>query len=188
MTDIDTGGRRDPDQAPASTCLGILSDSHGRAETTRRAVAALREAGADVLLHLGDLGTEEVIDELVGHRARIVFGNCDLDETRLGRYAELVGVEVDHPLGELTVAGRRIVFTHGHLAALMSGALAQRPDYLLHGHTHQFRDERSDGVRIINPGALFRASRYTAVVLDPARDRLQVLEIERSPSSPVLHD
>ncbi len=162
--------------------VGILSDSHGHAGTTARAVAALREHGAEVLLHLGDLGTEAVIDELVGHSARIVFGNCDWSIDSLTAYARLVSVRVDHPMGLIEADGRRIAFTHGHLGALMTRALADKVDYLLHGHTHVGRDERVGATRIINPGALHRATRYTCALLDPERDSLRWIEIERLPT------
>ncbi|MHC5026771.1 MAG: YfcE family phosphodiesterase [Planctomycetota bacterium] len=157
--------------------LGLLSDSHGQVATTRDAVAALRAAGAECLLHLGDVGSEEVIDELVGMPARVVFGNCDLDDAELGRYAQLVGVAVEHPCGTLDAQGLVVAFTHGHLSDVVARALATEPDYLLHGHTHVLRDDRIGATRVINPGALFRAARYTAAVLDTATDRLEVLEI-----------
>jgi putative phosphoesterase len=159
--------------------LGILSDSHGRHETTGRAVAALVAAGAERLLHLGDIGTERVIDELVGHDAHIVLGNCDLDERGLSRYAELVGVQVDHPLGAMEVGDRLVMYTHGHRTDLIAEAMQRRPDYLLFGHTHVTHDTRTEGVRMVNPGALFRAGRYTAATLDPATDRLRILEIPK---------
>jgi uncharacterized protein len=157
--------------------IGILSDSHGRAERTRSAVSVLLQHGVSLLLHLGDLGGEAVIDELVGHNARIVLGNCDWPEQPLIRHANRVGVQVDHPLGSLEVAGRGILFTHGHLPQAMSAALAQRPAYLLHGHSHELRDERIGPTRVINPGALFRAARYTAAILDPANDDLRVVDV-----------
>ena len=159
--------------------IGILSDSHGRADTTALAVAALKERGAEVLLHLGDIGNEQVIDELVGYNARIVFGNCDWDWQALDRYAQLVGVGVDHPLGILEVQGKCIAFTHGHLADVMNQALKNQVDYLLHGHTHETSDRWHGKTRIINPGALFRASRYTAAVLDPLGDELNFIDIPK---------
>lgn len=159
--------------------LGIVSDSHGHHETTGRAVAAVRDAGAERLVHLGDVGSERVLDELVGHDANVVFGNCDPDHDALARYAENVGITVDHPRGTLELVGRTVAFTHGHLHREVAAALAMRPDYLLVGHTHQVSDERIDDVRVINPGALFRAPRYTAAVLDLERDRLRILEIPK---------
>lgn len=159
--------------------IGVLSDSHGHADTTALAVRALVAEGAQMLLHLGDIGTEQVIDELVGHNARIVFGNCDWEVDALSRYAELVAVQVDHPMGMIEVAGRRIAFTHGHLSRLMRQALDQRVDYLLYGHTHTIGDERVEGTRLINPGALHRAARYTSALLDPSRDDVRWIEITK---------
>lgn len=160
-----------------TTILGVLSDSHGRAGITARAVKSLIEKGANLLIHLGDVETDEVIDELVGHNSRLVFGNCDWDTGPLSRYAESVGVKVDHPAGRLEIDGKVVAFTHGHLQDEMDKALTDKVDYLLHGHSHELRDEMVGKTRIINPGALFRASRYTAVILEPATDRLEIIEI-----------
>ena len=160
--------------------IGVLSDSHGRAPITARAVATLLAAGADTLVHLGDVGTEEVLDELVGHDAHVVFGNCDWDSRALARYASGAGIAVDDPIGEIRVGEKRVVFTHGHLSRLMQEAVNEGVDYLLHGHTHELRDERVGATRVINPGALFRAARYTVVVLDPEKDEVTVLVVAPS--------
>ena len=159
--------------------IGILSDSHGRADTTRVAIRLLLERGASSLIHLGDIGSDAVIDELVGHHARIVFGNCDWDAASLGRYAQDLGLIVDDPMGRLQIAGKTIAFTHGHHLGLMQQALAEGVEYLLHGHTHEVRDERVGSTRIINPGALFRAARYTAALLDSEADALHIVEVPR---------
>ena len=160
--------------------IGILSDSHGRVAVTARAVQALLDAGAEMLIHLGDFEREQVIDELVGYDARIVFGNCDWDIAGLTRHARSVGVTVDDPIGRLEVDSARIAFTHGHVQRLMDAAIAEGVDYLLHGHTHELRDERVGSTRVINPGALFRAARYTAAVLDPQADALQIVQVPKT--------
>ena len=55
-------------------------------------------------------------------------------------------------------------------------------DFLLHGHTHTVQDERVGRTRVINPGALHRASRYTCALLDPSGKSVRWLEIgKRSP-------
>jgi len=157
--------------------IGILSDSHGHASRTAEAVRILLEAGAEILLHLGDIETTAVLDELVGHNAHIVFGNCDWDHRSLATYAEHVGIAVEHPRGHLVIADKTVVFTHGDRDEIMSQTLNEGVHYLLHGHTHQVRDEKVGTTRIINPGALFRASQYTVAVLDPESDDLRFLEI-----------
>lgn len=147
------------------------------------------EHGAEMLLHLGDVGTVEVIDTLVvpGREgqpqleSRLVFGNTDWDRIALERYAQELGVAVDDPVGwlSLTDAGqtRRLVYCHGDDERPMQQALDEEVDYLCHGHTHRCSDFRSGSTRVINPGALFRADQYTAAILDTATDQLTTLTL-----------
>ena len=157
--------------------VGLLSDSHGRAERTERAVDALLAAGADMLVHAGDIETEQVLDCLAGHSAHIVWGNCDWDQAGLGRYAKDIGISVHGDAGEVEADGVRIAFTHGHLTAALRAAMASGAAYLVHGHTHERRDERVDGVRIINPGALHRAHPFTVALLTPRTGDLKTIEV-----------
>jgi len=159
--------------------IGILGDSHGDHIISARAVELLADAGAELLIHLGDVGTTDVIDALRPLPARVVWGNCDIDHDRLCRAARNAGVTVDHPIGEITVDRKRIMFTHGDQDALMKQPIEEAADYLLHGHSHVVRDDRFGSTRIINPGALHRAARYTAAVLEPATDELETLEVPR---------
>jgi putative phosphoesterase len=157
--------------------VGLLSDSHGRAERTARAVDALLAAGADTLIHAGDIETDEVLDCLAGHNAHLVWGNCDWDRAGLDRYARDIGIAVHGDSGEVTVDGVRIAFTHGHLPASMRSAMSSGAAFLVHGHTHERRDDVVDGVRIINPGALHRARPFTVALLTPRTGDLKFIEV-----------
>lgn len=144
----------------------------------------LLDQGIDVLLHLGDVGSVEVVDALAVEGvvdrpvdSRMVFGNTDWDIPAMSQYAESLGVSVDHPVGRLEIDGKTLVFCHGHVEADMNAALAEGVDYLCHGHTHRCSDTRQGQTRVLNPGALFRASRYTVAVLDTETDRLEVYEV-----------
>ncbi|HWB20587.1 MAG TPA: YfcE family phosphodiesterase [Phycisphaerales bacterium] len=161
--------------------IGILSDSHGEVERTASAVTMLRDRGAQALIHLGDVETDDVINELVADLpAYLVFGNCDPDWQPMSRYARSLGINVKHPAGLLEADGKTIAFTHGHLESHMRDALERQVDYLLHGHSHMLRDERVGRTRILNPGALHRARRYTAMLLDSVADQASVIEIPAS--------
>jgi len=157
--------------------VGILSDSHGQVERTRRAIGQLQQAGATHFIHCGDFEIEQVVDLFAGLPAHITWGNCDPAGV-LGRYAASIGVAAQHPFGEVTIDGRRIAFTHGDSDRAVSKALAANPDYLLHGHTHLRRDEHVQGVRVINPGALHRARPFTVALLTPATGALRFLEVD----------
>lgn len=166
--------------------IGLLSDSHGRATTTQRAVRLLLAHEVDLIIHLGDVGTLDVIDALVeaidetgelSPAVHAVFGNCDWDYASLSRYAQSLGIHVAHPVGRLNLDGRVVVFQHGHQEASMNQALAEGVDYLCHGHSHRTRDEKLGSTRVVNPGALFRAAQYTVAVLDTESDRVEFLTV-----------
>lgn len=167
------------------TTIGLLSDSHGRADTTEEAVQLLIEQGADLLIHLGDVGTEQVLDALAAIHpqtgqqieSHLVFGNTDWDHRALKRYAQSLGIVVHEPAGVIVCEGCRVGFTHGHQPAVMQGLVDQGVEYLLHGHTHVQADETRGATRVINPGALFRAQRFTVALLRPADGDLRVLDV-----------
>jgi len=157
--------------------VGLLSDSHARWERTKRALEALRERGATVFIHCGDVEDELVLDQLAGLDSHLVWGNCDWNSGSLGRYAADLGIAVHGVAGELAVDGKRIAFTHGHEPAPMRQAVAGGADYLVHGHTHERRDERRGQCRVLNPGALHRAPVFTVATLVPASDEFRWIEV-----------
>jgi len=160
--------------------IGLLSDSHGQVVATRAAIRTLMDAGADLILHMGDIGSEQVLDELIYDLpVHVVFGNTDWDWEPLGKYAGHLGLIVNHPVGRLEIDGRVVVFQHGHDHAAMSAALAQQVAYLCHGHTHMKRDEQIGMTRIINPGALQRAREYTVAMLDTQQDQVTFYPIDQ---------
>jgi putative phosphoesterase len=160
--------------------VGILSDSHGRADRVEAALELLDAHDAELFIHLGDLGSVDVIAAMSGRNVRLVLGNCDWEETELRRACKFHGLHVDHPIGRLQVGDSTIAYTHGHLPELMDVALAEGVDWLLHGHTHLVRDERIGRTRVINPGALQRARRYTVALLDTELDALELFELPAS--------
>ncbi len=166
--------------------IGLLSDSHGRAAVTRQAVAILVEQGAELLVHLGDIESPQVLDELLVPGTdgsvlpvHVVFGNVDYDAEDLGRYARSLGIEVAHPVGTLTFDGRELVFMHGHDGRAMAQALLREVAWLCSGHTHRPGDVRQGATRLINPGALHRAPQYTVALLDTAGDELRFYSVPR---------
>lgn len=156
--------------------LGILSDTHGRTPLARKAIDTLLARGATRIIHLGDVGNEAILDLLAGIEAMVVFGNCD-DERSLARYAMALGIHVVHPGTVIEIKSRRIGLTHGHIESEVARLFAERPDILLHGHTHEIRDDVVGRTRVLNPGALHRASRHTAMLLDPETGAAEWIDV-----------
>lgn len=160
--------------------IGILSDSHNHLERTRAAVRILVEAGAETLIHCGDLATPEIVAACAVRPFYFVFGNHDGDSTpHLEAAALAAGATCLGWGGVVELAGKRIGVVHGHLATDRKRVEAERPDYLLSGHTHTPLDGMDGPIRRINPGALFRAREFSVAVLDLESDVVTFLPVPR---------
>jgi uncharacterized protein len=157
--------------------IGILSDTHDQIARTTRAVSLLVAAGAEVLIHCGDLTGPDVVVECAGLPSYFVFGNCDVDQSRLRQAMSAAGAVCLGRAGQLELAGRRIAVTHGDSTVEMRLLAAESPDYFLYGHSHVAEDHRDGPTRWINPGALHRAASWTVAILDLDKDELSMLTV-----------
>ena len=145
--------------------LAVVSDTHGRVPQTLRAVRALERHAPDLVLHCGDVGVE-VVGLFAGRPTRFVVGNVDRDEPALRHTIHEAGLTYDGPFGELELAGRRIAFLHGHDGRRLEEAInGGTYDLVCHGHTHVRRWETVGRTRVLNPGAVFRATPRTFAVV-----------------------
>ena len=158
--------------------VGILSDTHDRADAMAAGMELLRRGGAEFFVHCGDVGSQRVLDHLAGVPSAFVFGNTDWDRATLARYAQQIGVACHPSLAELELGGKTFAVTHGDDLRLRQRILTeQRHDYLLMGHTHVRMDQRVGKVRVINPGALHRAREKTVALLDTGTERVTFLVV-----------
>lgn len=140
---------------------------------------ALREAGAEYYVHCGDVGELPMLDQLAGLPSAFVWGNTDYERVGMQRYAETIGIRCLGGYGVLELDGKRVGVMHGDNGPLKRQVLdEQQVDYLLQGHTHVRADERVGKVRLINPGALHRASQKTVAILDLETGDLRFIVVE----------
>ncbi|HEY8668405.1 MAG TPA: YfcE family phosphodiesterase [Tepidisphaeraceae bacterium] len=159
--------------------IGLLSDTHDRLPAMIAAVNLLRQRGAEFFIHCGDVGSEQILDQLAGLPAAFVFGNNDWDLRSLERYAQSIGVQCLLHFGDLELGGKRIAVVHGDDAKLLARILTdQEHDYLLKGHSHQREDRRVGRTRIINPGALHRALQKSVALLNTETDELTFMPVQ----------
>lgn len=154
--------------------IGILSDTHDRDAAMAAGLKVLGAAGAEFYVHCGDIGSQRCVDLLAGLACAFVFGNTDFDRAALARYAASIDVGCYGNFADLELAGNKVAVTHGDDYRLKQRLLSdQKHDYLLQGHTHVAADDRVGRTRVINPGALHRATRKTVASLDTERDELR---------------
>ena len=125
----------------------VFSDSHRSIGGMLDAIDAHRP---DQVIHLGDLQSDAEELTYVYPKLPIcmVPGNCD-------------GWTMDPLKKQITLAGKRILLSHGHLWGVKKGyeaavadARAVGADILLFGHTHRaLCQQLEDGLWMMNPGA-----------------------------------
>lgn len=122
--------------------IGLISDTHGLLRPEVHSALA----GVELILHAGDVGGAEILDELaLIAPVRAVYGNTD---------APWDGGLV--PAIEIELGGLRVHVSHGHevgKATPANLAKAYDADVIVYGHTHIQKISRVDGRLIVNPGA-----------------------------------
>jgi len=122
--------------------VGLISDTHGLLR------ASVHEAleGVSLILHAGDVGGPEILDELrMIAPVHAVYGNTDdPGDPELAQ-------EIVMPLGGIDVH-----VSHGHELGSPSPEklLSSYPQQVIvYGHTHRQMINRADGRLVVNPGA-----------------------------------
>jgi uncharacterized protein len=122
--------------------VGLISDTHGLV----RAGVHQALAGVELILHAGDVGGQEILDELgLIAPVRAVYGNTDAPDTP-GLAEKIV----------LTIDDVSIHVSHGHeLGSPTPTNLSANydADVIIYGHTHRQMVTRIDEKLVINPGA-----------------------------------
>lgn len=122
--------------------IGLISDTHGLLRPS--VFTAL--AGVQLILHAGDVGGDDILDELSAIApVHAVHGNTDAPGN----------ARLSHVI-EREVAGVSIHVSHGHEVGSPTPAklLALYPArVIVYGHTHRPLIETHDGRLVVNPGA-----------------------------------
>ena len=119
--------------------IGVISDTHGLLRP--EACAAL--AGADHILHGGDIGREEIVPALERIApVTAIRGNVDTAPWA-GRFPETVEIEL---------GGARIHMRHDRKTLEFDPA-ARGIEVVISGHSHKPLIERIGSVLYLNPGA-----------------------------------
>ena len=131
----------------------VFSDSH---RSWSGMIQAIDEQKPVQVIHLGDLisDAEEISYLYPKLPVCMVPGNCD-------------GWTTVPSIKQITLQGRSILLSHGHLwgDAAIARARAAGADILLFGHTHQpLCQQMEDGLWVLNPGP--SRSSYGTILLE----------------------
>jgi putative phosphoesterase len=141
--------------------IGLISDTHG----LLRPQVHQALGGVELILHAGDVGGDEILDELgLIAPVRAVYGNTDpLGDPRLRESIDEV------------VGGVSIHVSHGHEVGSPTPArllVRYAAQVIVYGHTHRQLVSHVDGRLVVNPGAA-GARRFK---LEPSVARLTIAD------------
>ena len=163
---------------------GIISDSHGQTHMLAEAIDQLKSAGAQALVHCGDIENPDHVALLTSANipVHLTAGNCD-------KYiiAELQQAAIDYDVNfsadfvaVLIEDGQFLAASHGHLQNLVAELIAgEQFPYVCLGHSHIRRNEQIGETRVLNPGSLYNPRREAASVLllDTKTGKTRFIEI-----------
>lgn len=135
--------------------LGIMADTHDCLPMIKVAVKRLNDEHVELVLHAGDFIAPFVAlhFKLLKPRLIGVFGNNDGDKKVLPRRFAEIGAEIRGSFTEVKISGLRFALLHGHDTHLLESSIKSgRYEVVIHGHTHQAKVYRKNGVLVINPG------------------------------------
>ena len=157
--------------------IGILSDTHDRLPTLRRAIAMFERLKVDAIFHAGDyvspFAAELISPEQLSIPLHCVYGNNDGDHAMLKmKLPNVTG-------GPITVAmNGRNVLLHHFVDSLKPADIA-KADVVITGHTHEVVNETRDGKLFVNPGECcgWTTDRCTAAMLDLETLKAEIIEV-----------
>jgi putative phosphoesterase len=120
--------------------IGLISDTHGLLRP--EALRALR--GSDLILHAGDVGGPEILEELgrLAPSVVAVKGNVDTDAWCF-----------DLPETAVAEAGSALIYVLHDVKALDLKPAAAGIAMVVSGHSHKPLSEEREGVLYVNPGS-----------------------------------
>jgi len=134
--------------------IGIISDTHDRIEKTNKAMQMIKEKGASVLIHCGDLCAPFMLNELSKFEGEVhcVFGNID-DRFLAPNRARELGINFHGDIAELEFDGKKIAVNH--YPNIAEGlASTGKYDLVLYGHNHIADKRKIGNTLLVNPGEI----------------------------------
>lgn len=157
--------------------IGVISDTHDRLPTFRRAMALFQRLKVQAVCHAGDyiapFAAKLIAPDVLDVPLHCIYGNNDGE--RAGLKAILPGI-VDGPL-KIKIADRTIVMHH--FIEWLKPADLVGADVVITGHTHEVINQQHDGKLFLNPGECcgWVNDRCTIAVLDLETLSAQIIEV-----------
>ncbi|MFB6345836.1 MAG: YfcE family phosphodiesterase [bacterium] len=132
--------------------IGIISDTHDNLDALRYWIDYFNQEDVDVLLHAGDVISPFCVSALSSFEGSVyvTFGNNDGDRETLKKKAE--DTEVHFKESPVTLDLTECTVAMSHKPSDLPDDVSGSVDLMIHGHTHERREDWSSDVPVVNPG------------------------------------
>ncbi len=157
--------------------VGVISDTHDRLPTFRRAVALFERLQVGAVFHAGDFiapfAAKLIAPDILSIPLHCIYGNNDGERADL---KDILPNVVDGPL-KVKLNDRTIVMHH-FMDWLKPQDYADA-DVVITGHTHEVVNETKDGKLFLNPGECcgWVNDRCTVALLDLDAISAEIVEV-----------
>lgn len=169
--------------------FAIVSDTHGNTANFKKIVAWLKNENIGLILHAGDIGSPESLEESLADFSGEFFGvlgNMDKDyKILIAEYNKIKGAKIEQYILEIEIPStssgqvKKIAITH-YPGKARELAETRKYDLVFYGHTHKPWEEKAGNCRMINPGEVAgQLYKPTFAIYDTATDKLELKILER---------
>ena len=157
--------------------IGVISDTHDRLPTFRRAIALFRRLQVQAVFHAGDyvapFAAKLIAPDVLPIPLHCCYGNNDGE--RKGLKSVLPNI-VD---GAVTVKLHGRVIVMNHFIDWLKPQEIAPADIIITGHTHQIVNESKDGKLLLNPGECcgWLTDKCTVALLDLETLKADIIEV-----------
>jgi len=157
--------------------LGVISDTHDRLPTFRRAVAMFQRLKVDAILHAGDyvapFAAKLIAPDVLDSPLYCIYGNND------GERAGLKTVLPNIADGPLRIDAQGCVIVMHHFVDWMKPEDYADAHVVISGHTHEIVNETRDGKLFLNPGECcgWLTDRCTVARLDTETRTAEIVDV-----------
>ena len=134
--------------------VGVVSDTHNNIKNIKKIIDLFNDEQVDLVIHTGDISKASTLEIFSNLNSPLVgvFGNNDRIEEGLKEVCKEYNFNFQEPPLSLTLENKKVAVFHE--PELIAGHIKdhQNIDLILHGHTHRYKEEITDGIIYFNPG------------------------------------
>ncbi len=159
--------------------IGIVGDTHNNLKNIAEICNIFNSKKVNLVIHTGDVTLPKSLNSFKSLNMKLigVFGNNDQAEKKdLLRVCNKFKCEFHDEPHFLILKGKKISILHDPL--IIDKDILKKSDFIFHGHTHRFRNEKIDKTCIFNPGecAGFMKGKNQVGIVNLDEERIELIK------------